>query len=284
MAVHMRVPGARGNTMMLDDFFIRSLLVSAGVGCVAGPLGCFLLWRRMAYFGDTMAHSALLGIALGTILGIKLIVGVFAIAFATALFLLSLQKMVKLSNDTLLVLLSHSSLALGLIILAVSGPVYGHGLLSYLFGDVLAVTWSDFVMVWTGGIVCLVLLASLWRPLVAITVHEDLARAEGAPVERCQVIYMILMAGVVAAGMKVVGILLIVALLVIPAAAARSLSRTPEQMAVLAAVIGVVACSGGLFGSLALDTPSGPSIVVTATFLFLASLAVQPLVRALGSQ
>ena len=267
---------------MLDDFFIRSLLISAGVGCVAGPLGCFLLWRRMAYFGDAMAHSALLGIAVGTLLGIMPLVGVFAIAFATALLLLSLQKAVRLSNDTLLGLLSHSSLALGLVILAVSGQTYGHGLLSYLFGDVLAVTWGDLAIVWGGGFVCLIILKLVWHPLVAITVHEDLARAEGTPVERCQVIYMILVAGTVAAGMKVVGILLIVALLLIPAAAARSLSRTPEQMAIMASVIGIVACSSGLFGSLVFDTPSGPSIVVMAMLIFVVSLAVRPLTRALG--
>ncbi len=278
------MPEPWGSKMVLDDFFIRSLLVSAGIGCVAGPLGCFLLWRRMAYFGDTMAHSALLGIAVGTLLGIKPLAGVFAIAFATALVLLSLQKAVRLSSDTLLGLLSHSTLALGLVILAMSGHAYGHDLLSYLFGDVLAVTWSDLVLVWVGGFVCLIVLMRVWHPLVAITVHEDLARAEGAPVVRCQVIYMLLVAGAVAAGMKVVGMLLVVALLVIPAAAARSFSRTPEQMAMMAAVIGIVSCSSGLLSSFAFDTPSGPSIVVVAMLIFLASLTVRPLTRAFGSR
>ena len=270
--------------MVLDDFFVRALLASAGVGCVAGPLGCFLLWRRMAYFGDTMAHSALLGIALGTVLGTTPVIGVFAVAFVTALVLLSLQRVVRLASDTLLGLLSHSSLALGLVILAVSGTNYGHDLLSYLFGDVLAVTRDDLVVVWAGGFVCLVVLAFVWRPLVALTVHEDLARAEGAPVERCQIIYVVLMAGAVAAGMKVVGVLLVVALLIIPAAAARSLARTPEQMAVLAAIIGIVSGCSGLFGSLALDTPSGPSIVIAAMLLFLVSLIVQPFIRAFGAR
>ena len=273
----------KGDKGMLDDFFVRALLVSVGIGCVAGPLGCFLLWRRMAYFGDTMAHSALLGIALGTILGSSPVFGVFAIVLVTALSLLFLQRVVRLASDTLLGLLSHSTLALGVVILALSGSTYGHGLLSYLFGDVLAVTRIDLVMVWAGGLVCLAMLAYIWRPLVALTVHEDLARAEGSPVERCQIIYMVLVAGAVAAGMKVVGVLLIVALLIIPAAAAQALSRTPEQMAVLAAVIGMISSSGGLFGSLALDTPSGPSIVVMATILFLISLVIQPLTRALRS-
>lgn len=266
---------------MLDDFFVRALLVAAGVSCVAGPLGCFLLWRRMAYFGDTMAHSALLGIALGVILGSSPVLGVFAIAFLTALALLFLQRVAYLASDTLLGLLSHSTLALGVVILAISGSPYGHDLLSYLFGDVLAVSRGDVYMVWVGGSFCLAVLAYTWHSLVALTVHEDLARAEGSPVGRSQIIYMLLIAGAVAAGMKVVGVLLVVALLIIPAAAAHSLSRSPEQMAVLAAVIGIISSGGGLFGSLVLDVPSGPAIVVMATILFLVSLVIQPLRRAL---
>ena len=268
---------------MLDDFFVRALLVAAGVGCVAGPLGCFLLWRRMAYFGDTMAHSALLGVALGMVFGSSPVLGVFAIVFVTALSLLFLQRTVHLASDTLLGLLSHTALALGVVVLAISGSASGHSLLAYLFGDVLAVTRMDLAMVWVGGFICLAVLAYIWRPLVALTVHEDLARAEGSPVERSQIIYMILMAGAVAAGMKVVGVLLVVAMLIIPAAAAQSLSRTPEQMAVLAAVIGIISGGGGLYGSLVLDTPSGPSIVVMAAILFLVSLLVQPISRALES-
>ena len=268
---------------MLDDFFVRALLVAAGVGCVAGPLGCFLLWRRMAYFGDTMAHSALLGVALGMVLGSSPVLGVFTIVIVTALSLLFLQRTVHLASDTLLGLLSHTALALGVVVLAISGSANGHSLLGYLFGDVLAVTRMDLAMVWVGGFICLAVLAYIWRPLVALTVHEDLARAEGSPVERSQIVYMILMAGAVAAGMKVVGVLLVVAMLIIPAAAAQSLSRTPEQMAVLAAIIGVISGGGGLYGSLVLDTPSGPSIVVMAGILFLISLLIQPLSRALES-
>lgn len=283
MSVHIRTCDLQGKPRMLDDFFVRALLAAASVGCVAGPLGCFLLWRRMAYFGDTMAHSALLGIALGMVLGSSPVLGVFAIVFVTALSLLFLQRTVQLASDTLLGLLSHTALALGVVVIAISGSANGHSLLGYLFGDVLAVTRTDLAMVWIGGFICLTVLAYIWRPLVALTVHEDLARAEGSPVERSQIIYMILMAAAVAAGMKVVGVLLVVAMLIIPAAAAQSLSRTPEQMAVLAAIIGIISGSGGLYGSLVLDTPSGPSIVVMAGILFLVSLLVQPISRALES-
>ena len=265
---------------MLDDFFVRALLAAAGVACVAAPVGCILLWRRMAYFGDTMAHSALLGVALGAVLGVGLGIGVFGVAIAVALLLVVLERTGRLATDTLLGVLSHSTLALGLVVLALSASGYRHDLIGYLFGDVLAVTAGDLAVIWGGGAVCLAVLAAVWRSLVAATLHEDLARAEGIPVAHLQVLYAALMATIVAVGMKVVGVLLIVALAIIPAAAARALSRTPEQMAIISSVIGMASGVLGLFGSLWLDTPSGPSIVVAAMLLFLASFAVQPLSRA----
>ena len=267
---------------MLDDFFVRALLAAAGVACVAAPVGCVLLWRRMAYFGDTMAHSALLGVALGAVLGLNLGVGVFGVAIAVALLLIVLERTARLATDTLLGVLSHTTLALGLVVLALSASGYRHDLIGFLFGDVLAVTAWDLAVIWGGGAVGLVVLATIWRGLVAATLHADLAQAEGIPVLRLQILYVVLMAAIVAVGMKVVGVLLIVALAIIPAAAARALSRTPEQMAIVASVIGIACGVLGLFGSLWLDTPSGPSIVVAAMVIFFASLAVRPLARAFG--
>ena len=264
---------------MLDDFFVRALFAAAGVACVAAPVGCVLLWRRMAYFGDTMAHSALLGVALGVVIGLDPQLGVFAVAVAVALLLVVLERYAPVAGDTLLGILSHSTLALGLVMLALSGNGHRHDLMSFLFGDVLAVTFADLAIIWGGGAGCLVLLAAIWRSLVASALHADLARAEGVRVLPLRLVYVVLMAAIVAAGMKVVGVLLLVALAIIPAAAARALSRTPEQMAVLAALAGVVAGILGLFGSLWLDTPSGPSIVVAATLLFLASFAAWPFAR-----
>ena len=266
---------------MLNDFFVRALLAAAGLGCVAGPVGCILLWRRMAYFGDTMAHSALLGVALGLIFGLDPGLGVFAVAIAVALLLMALERTARLASDTLLGILSHTTLALGLVALALSGNAHRHDLLVYLFGDVLAVTVRDLAVIWGGGAVCVAVLAVIWRPLVAVTLHADLARAEGIPALRLQMVYVVLMAAIVAVGMKVIGVLLIVALTIIPAAAARALSRTPEQMAIFAAVVGVVSAGLGLFGSLWFDTPSGPSIVTAATLFFIASLAARPLVHLL---
>ena len=267
---------------MLDDFFVRALFAAAGVACIAAPVGCILLWRRMAYFGDTMAHSALLGVATGAVLGIGLGTGVFGVAITVAVLLVALERTGRLPTDALLGVLSHSTLALGVVVLALAASGFRHDLVGFLFGDVLAVTARDLAVIWGGGVVALAVLARYWRGLVAATLHEDLARAEGVPVLRLRILYVVLMAAIVAVGMKVVGVLLIVALAIIPAAAARVLARTPEQMAVFASMIGVVSGVIGLFGSLWLDTPSGPSIVVAAAILFLASFAIRPIARALG--
>lgn len=262
---------------VLDEFFVRALLAAIGAAAVAAPLGCFIVWRRMAYFGDTMAHSALLGVALGFLLGINLTVGVVAVTFMIAIALVLLQHKGRVSGDTLLGILSHSALSLGLVLIGLM-PWLRIDLMSYLFGDVLAVSWGDVSLVWLGGTLCLGVLAAIWRPMLAITIDEDLARAEGVDGLRYRLVYMGLLAAVIAIAMKIIGVLLITSLLIIPAAAARPFARSPEQMAFAAAVIGAVAAAAGLFASLGLDTPSGPSIVIAAMTLFLLSLAARPLI------
>jgi len=260
---------------MLDDFFVRAIIAGLGVALVAGPLGCFIVWRRMAYFGDTMSHAALLGVALGFLLDIHVTFGVVAVTLLIAFALLSLQQRPWLSADTLLGILSHSALSLGLVAIGLMAWLR-LDLMGYLFGDILAVTRTDIVWIYVGGTVVLAALAAIWRPLLAATVHEDLARAEGVPAARVRMLFMVLIALVIAMAMKIVGILLITSLLIIPAAAARRFARTPEQMAVGAAIAGGVAVVLGLQGSLHLDTPSGPSIVVAAAALFALSLLPLP--------
>jgi len=260
---------------MLDDFFTRALLAGIGLALTTGPLGCFVVWRRMAYFGDTMAHSALLGVALGFLLEIDPTVGVFAVAVLVSLALLALERRGGLSADALLGILSHAALALGLVVLAFMTWVRVD-LMGFLFGDILAVSKLDVVLIWSGGAVVLALLAFLWRPLLAASVDEELAAAEGLSPARSRLVFMLMMALVVAIAMKVVGILLITALMIIPAATARRFAATPEAMAALAALAGALAVTGGLYGSLAFDTPSGPSVVVAALALFLLSLPSYP--------
>ena len=257
---------------MLDDFFTRALAAGIGVALVAGPLGCFVVWRRMAFFGDAMAHAALLGVALGFLLTIDLTVGVFAVAVAVAAALSLLQRQRRLPSDALLSILSHSTLSLGLVLLALMTWVRVD-LIGYLFGDILAVSRGDVALIWGGGLVILGGLCLVWRTLLADTVASDVASAEGLAPGPVRLAFMVLMAATIAITMKLVGVLLITALLIIPAATARRFARTPEAMAVLAALVGALAVVGGLVGSLHLDTPSGPSIVVAALCLFLLSLS-----------
>ncbi len=254
---------------MLDDFFVRALLAGIGVALATGPLGCFVVWRRMAYFGDTLAHSALLGVVLGFILSIQPMAGV-ALTCATLAILMVLMQSQRLSSDTFLGLMSHSTLAIGLLAVAFL-PAFRIDLLSYLFGDILAVSTNDLAIIYGGLVVVLVGLVTIWRPLLAVTVNEELAQAEGVRVLAVRLVFTLLLAIVIAVAMRVVGLLLVTSLLIIPAAAARRFSPTPEFMAVAAAGLGVLAVIGGLQLSLAADTPSGPSIVVAALALFILS-------------
>lgn len=257
----------------MDDFLVRALLAGVGVALLAGPLGSFVVWRRMAYFGDTLAHSALLGVTLGFLLDVSPMVGVVGVCVALALALVGLQERRTLATDTLLGILSHSALSLGLVVLAFLETLRVD-LIAYLFGDILSVTVADLAWIAGGGAVALGGLAFLWRPLLAVTVDEDLARVEGLPVTALRLAFMLLIALVIAVSMKIVGILLITSLLIIPAATARRFATTPEGMAALASLLGAAAVGAGLWASLTWDLPAGPSVVVSALALFVASVAV----------
>lgn len=251
----------------MDEFLIRSLLAGVGLGLVAGPLGVFVIWRRMAYFGDTLAHSALLGVALGFLLNLDLRLSVIFTAVAVSLLLMILMRSRTLAIDSLLGILAHAALSLGLVAIAFIDNVR-IDLMGYLFGDILAVDWAQVVWIWLGSVIISGILVWIWRPLLALTVHEDLARVEGVAVERIQLIFMLLIAVVIALSMNIVGVLLVTALMIIPAATARRTSRTPEQMAITASIVAVIAVLLGLAGSMQWDTPAGPSVVVAATLLF----------------
>lgn len=258
----------------MDDFIVRAVVAGLGVAVVAGPLGVFVVWRRMAYFGSAISHSALLGVALGLLFGVDVTLGIVGVCVGLAALLVVMQRQRQLTDDALLGILSHGSLAVGLVALAFLDTVRVD-LMGYLFGDILAVTHADVWWILGGGLATLAVLAAVWRPLLSATVHEELARVEGEPVAATRAVYMLLLALYIAVAMKVVGILLITSLLIIPAATARRFARTPEAMAVMAAAAGAVAVALGLWGSFAADTPSGPTIVVTALGLFVLSLTVR---------
>ena len=266
---------------MLDDFFLRAVVAAIGAALVAGPLGSFVVWRRMAYFGDAMAHAALLGVAVGFLLETGVVAGVFAVSAALALCLLGLSRLRTLPNDAILGILSHTTLAAGLVVLSLMASVRTD-LMGYLFGDILAVSRADLVLIYAGAVVVLAALAAVWRPLLAATVSGDIARAEVMSPARAELVFLLLIAAVIAIAMQIVGVLLITALLIIPAATARGFTASPEAMAAGAAAVGACAAIGGLFLALMADTPAGPSIVVAAGTLFAVQLVARALIAAFG--
>lgn len=255
--------------MIMDDFILRALLAGLFVVLIAAPMGCMVVWRRMAYFGDTLSHAALLGTALGLMLHIAPWIGVLAIGLAISVLLVALQRKTDISTDTLLGILAHAGLAIGLVLLALlRGQGMRVDLMAYLFGDILAVNNQDLMWMFAVTLFSLLALMRMWQSLLAIAVHEELARSEGVPVERLRLFFMLLMVLVVAVAMKIVGVLLITALLIIPAASARRFAKSPEGMALIAMLIGVLAVMLGLLASLYWDTPAGPSIVSASVILF----------------
>lgn len=255
----------------MDEFLWRAGAAGLGLAVIAGPLGSFVVWRRLAFFGDALAHSALLGLALGFVLQVEPAIAIAVLCAAFALILTGLLSRAKLPPDTLLSIAAFTTLSLGLIALAFVETLRVD-LISYLFGDILSVTRGDVALVWGGALLALAVLVAIWRPLLAASVDEDLARVEGIDTGRVRLAFVLLLALVVALAMKIVGVLLVTALLVIPAAAARRFAQGPEAMAIYASIIGAVAVVGGLFASLKFDTPSGPSVVVAAAAIFAATL------------
>lgn len=256
----------------MPEFLLFALFGGLGVAAVAGPLGAFVVWRRMAYFGDTLAHSALLGITVGFLLDINLNLAVVVCCVILALMLVIMQRQRFVATDTLLGIMAHSALSLGLVAVAIMEIRVD--LMAYLFGDLLAVDSTDLYWIYGGGALVLVLLKLFWQPLLAITINEELAAVEGTNVALTRLFLMLLIAVVIAIAMKIVGLLLITSLLIIPAATARRLARSPEQMALGAALVGCLSVGGGLALSWHYDTPAGPSVVVAALALFVVLYAI----------
>ncbi|MDU9002231.1 iron chelate uptake ABC transporter family permease subunit [Sedimentitalea todarodis] len=254
---------------MFDDFLIRAALAGLGVALAAAPLGCFVVWRRMAYFGEATAHAAILGVALALAFHLPVLPMVLLAALIMALAVLALTGR-GYAMDTALGVMAHSALAIGLVAVTMLADVR-LDLMAFLFGDILAVSKSDLAVIWGGAALVLALMTWRWSALLTTTLNPDLARASGLNPRREDFIMTLALALVVAVAIKVVGVLLIAALLVIPAATARPLVRTPEAMALGAALIGMTSVLGGLWAALMLDTPTGPSIVCTAAALFAAT-------------
>lgn len=261
---------------MLDDFMVRATLAGIGVAIAAAPLGCFVVWRRMAYFGDATAHAAILGVALSLAFSMSIFIGTIAVALLMALTV-SILSGRGYAMDTLLGVLAHSALAFGLVAVSfISGVRID--LMAYLFGDILAVSRVDLIVIWGGAALVVALISWRWSALLTATLNEDLAYSSGIDPKREQLVLTLALAITVAVAIKVVGVLLIAAMLIIPAAASRPLSRTPEGMAVAAGVIGILSAIVGLRAAYLFDTPAGPSIVCIAAIAFLLSSMIRSFV------
>jgi zinc transport system permease protein len=256
------------------DFLVLALLGGIGVALTAAPLGAFVVWQRLAYFGDTLAHASLLGVAFGLLLTVNIQLTIIVSCLGVAVLLVLLQGQRYLPSDTLLGIISHSSLALGLVFVS----IFDTGRLDltlYLLGDILSTSQDDVVMIFIVFVIVSLLTWKFWRQLLAITVNEEIAQVEGVSVKQIRLLLLFMLALVIAVAIKVVGVLLITALLIIPAATARYLSTSPAQMVFIGAILGCVSVFGGLASSFIWDTPAGPSIVVSASMLFLLTVSVK---------
>lgn len=251
---------------MLDDFMMRASLAGIGVSLAAAPLGCFVVWRRMAYFGDATAHAAILGVALSLALDVSIFAGALLVSLVMAWTVTQLSVR-GYAMDTLLGVLAHSTLAVGLVVVSFLSGVR-IDLMAYLFGDILAVSRADLAIIWAGAVLVIALISWRWSSLLITTLNEELAYASGLNPNREKLILTLALGITVAVAIKVVGVLLIVAMLIIPTAAARSLASTPEAMAFMGALIGIISTVAGLRAAYIFDTPTGPSIVCVASVFF----------------
>ncbi len=255
----------------MDEFLVRSVIGGLGVAVICGPLGCLMVWQRMVYFGAALSHGALLGVVLGLFFAVNLYFSILAVCVALSFLLLYMERFKDLTTDTSLGILAHATLALGIVVLSMI-PAVRMDLMAYLFGDILSVSWRDVFWIYGGGIIIIGLLGIIWRPLLSLIIQPDLAVIDGVREKRTRLIFLVILSFVIAVSMQVVGVLLIVSMLIIPAACARRFSRSPEQMAFLASVFGCLSVVFGLGAALLLNSSAGPSIVVAATILFVLSI------------
>ncbi|MBG6241478.1 MAG: zinc ABC transporter permease subunit ZnuB [Candidatus Symbiopectobacterium sp. Dall1.0] len=253
------------------DILFPGWLAGIFLACAAGPLGSFVVWRRMSYFGDTLAHASLLGVAIGFLLDINVYYAVILVTLLLALGLVWLERRPYLAIDTLLGIMAHSALSLGLVVVSLMNSIRVD-LMAYLFGDLLSVTTQDLWLIGPGVLVVIAIMCWQWRSLLSMTISQELAHVDGVNLQRTRLILMLVTALTIGLAMKFVGALIITSLLIIPAATARRFAHTPEQMAGLAVVVGMLAVTGGLIFSAFYNTPAGPSVVLSASFLFMLSL------------
>tara|TARA_B100000768_G_scaffold5296_1_gene6341 strand:- start:104 stop:931 length:828 start_codon:yes stop_codon:yes gene_type:complete len=252
-----------------DPFIIRGILAGIAVALISGLVGCFVVWRRMSYYGESIAHSSLLGVGLGILMGVGINLGIVFTCLLFGILFLFLQQSKVLSSDTLLGVLAHVALAIGIIVISLNKiKIDIH---AFLFGDILTVSSNDLWGMYLGVVIAIILICYNWSSLLLVTIDEDLAKAEGIKPLYINLLFTSILTIVVAVSVQIIGLLLITAMLIIPAAASRRLVNSPELMALVATIIGIISVILGIFLSVELDTPSGPAIVVVSSVLFFLS-------------
>lgn len=255
---------------LFEPFILNIFIAAIGIAILTGLMGCFVVWRRMAYFGDALSHSALLGIVLGIFTGIQMPIAIIIVCMGFAVILVYLQQQKTLSSDSLLGILAHGALGFGMV--ALSFLKQNVDLHAFLFGDILTITTNEIYWIYGGGIIMVAIMVYIWPSLLLMTLSEELAASEGVKTYLINLIFMFLMALIVALSMRIIGVLLMTSLLIIPAATARHFSKTPLQMVMGAISIGIASVVSGIAASINADLPAAPMIVSSAVILFIITI------------
>lgn len=264
---------------MLSDFFQYPFLVRALIGVVllgilTAVLGVFVVLRRMAFFGDAIAHSSLAGIALGLLVGIDPMIGAVAFSILVAFGIVGVNRKHWLALDTIIGVFFAAAVAIGVLVI---GRLHVRvDLLGFLFGDILAISRADLWLIGVLGVLVLMMIGGSAKALVQIAFQENLAQVIGIPVAAYEYVFMVILALVIALGIKVAGIILIGPLLIIPAAAAKNIAHDFREMLLLAVLFGLASGVFGLFASYALNTATGPTIILFAAGIFFVTLFARP--------
>ena len=252
-----------------DPFILRGILAGLAVAMISGLVGCFVVWRRMSYYGESIAHSSLLGVGLGILMGVGINLGIVFTCLLFGILFLWLQQSKLLSSDTLLGVLAHLALSIGIIVISMNRiKIDVH---AFLFGDILAVTQNDLWCMYLAVLFVVIIICLNWSSLLLVTIDEDLAKAEGVNPLFINLLLTSILTIVVAVSIQIIGLLLITAMLIIPAATSRRLVNSPEKMAIVATLLGIISVILGIYLSVEIDAPSGPSIVVVSAVLFFIS-------------
>ncbi|MBI4849592.1 MAG: metal ABC transporter permease [Nitrospirae bacterium] len=248
-------------------FIQRAFVASLIVGVLCPFVGNFVVLRRMSFFSDAISHSAFAGIAVGALLGIDLSVSSVVVAILISMLIAVLSEKTSLSHDTVIGIAFSGSIASGMLVMGMLKG-YRADIFTYLFGDILAITNTDLLLLFVIGVLCISALLFFSKPFLQITFNRDLAQVEGINVRLFEYLLFFIIAIVVTVSLKIIGIILVTSLLVVPAAAAKNLALSMRRLFALSCIFGLVSGITGLMLSVYLNTPSGPTIVLVSVGIF----------------